>query len=184
MWKIQAGRVLLLALVTTVPASTGYAAAPGGHSGGAGTGGGAGEAACAVEVPAAQLTVTDLRAGVLLSYTTQPNLVGAVQRLVRNFADRQNGGSPVGQQFGDPRLQGGVVGAPPGTDVLVPGAHAEVANTVTGARLTLGPVAPPIRRLLRAAAEEQGRLERRRPCPPDLRLTPAPPGASDVPRPG
>ena len=129
------------------------------------------------------MTVTELPHGVVLSYATQANLVGAVQRLVRDFADRQNGGSTVAQRVGNPQLHGGPPGAPPGTDVLVPGAHATVTNTTTGARLILEPLAAPIRQLLRAASAQQSRSRTQVPCPPDLRLTPAPPAAPDVPRP-
>ena len=143
----------------------------------------AAEAACAVEAPWAQMTVTDLPHGVVLTYATQANLVGAVQRLVRDFADRQNGGSPAGRRFGEPQLHGGAPGAPPGTEVLVPGAHATVTNTATGARLTLAPLAGPMRQLLRAASLQQGGSRSLVPCPPDLRLTPAPPGPPDVPQP-
>lgn len=177
MW---AGRVVLLLLATVEPDHGRPTSASGG---GGARGSGAAEAACAVEAPSAQMTVTELPQGVVLTYATQANLVGAVQRLVRDFADRQNGGSPVAQGFGDPQLRGGTAGAPPGTDVLVPGSHATVTNTTTGARLTLKPVGAPVRQLLRAASTQQGRLDSRRPCPPELRLTPAPPDAPEMPRP-
>jgi hypothetical protein len=183
MW---AGRLLLLLLATAgvEPGRNAPASANVPRSAGAGGAGGAdaAEAACAVEAPSARLTVTEMPHGVMLSYATEPNLVGAVQRLVRDFADRQDGGSPVGQRVGDPRLHGGLAAAPPGTNVLVPGSHATVTNTTTGARLTLDPVSVPVRALLRAASQRQGQLASVRPCPPDLRLTPAPPDAPDTSR--
>jgi hypothetical protein len=181
MW---AGRLLLLLLATagSEPGRNVLASANVPSAADGGTGPGVAEAACAVEAPSARLTVTEMPRGAMLTYATEPNLVGAVQRLVRDFAERQNGGSPVGQRVGDPRLRGGVAGAPPGTNVLVPGSHATVTNTTTGARLTLDPVSVPVRALLRAASQRQGQLASVRPCPPYLRLTPAPPDAPDTSR--
>ncbi|HXJ22514.1 MAG TPA: hypothetical protein VMT03_20015 [Polyangia bacterium] len=138
------------------------------------------EAVCAVEIPSMRVTATDFSVvrgsgatpGIVLQYTAQAGLTGSVRRLVRRYAAVQNGGVPVAEHFGDPRLARGVAGAPPGTAVLVPGAHASVADTPAGARLTLMPVTPEMRRLLHAAARRQRQSASQRPCPPDVRLNP------------
>jgi hypothetical protein len=136
------------------------------------------EAACVVEIPSARLTVTDFPGGVDLSYPTQVNLVSSLRRLVRDFAAGQNGAFPVARRFGEPRLRPGMPGAPPGTAVLVPGAHARVTDTQAGARLTLEPVTPAMRRLLHEAERTQHRARLPRPCPPDARPTPSPAAAA------
>ena len=144
------------------------------------------EAVCGIELPATRLSVTDFppdrraappagdRRGVVLDYTTQPNLVGSVRDLLRRYAATQDSGTPVAQHINDAELGRGVTGTPPGTAVLVPGAHASVSDTPVGARLTLAPVTPAMRRLLHAAANRQQRARSFRPCPPDVRLNPAP----------